>query len=144
MQKHRNRKKQETGTSHDYFLMTKDIATKLLNTYGEAWMTRDPDLIVTIFSPDATYHDPREPKNIGREAIRAYWVSKVIGEQADIEFTLRHVWVDGDTVIAEWHAEFTDTKRNLRIKMDEVGIFTVEGELFSALREYYTSEKTPL
>ncbi len=50
----------------------------------------------------------------------------------------------GGTVIAEWYAEFTDTKRALGIKMTEVAIFTVEGDKFSALREYYKSEKTAL
>jgi len=124
--------------------MTKDEATTLLHIYGEAWVTRDPELIVTIFTEDATYNDPKEPENVGRDAIRNYWISKVVGEQKDISFNLRHVWIDGDTVIAEWDAEFTDTKRDLRIQMTEVAIFTVEDKKFSALREYYKTVKTPL
>jgi uncharacterized protein (TIGR02246 family) len=124
--------------------MDKARAIELLNIYGKAWETRDPNLIVTIFTDDATYSDPREPLNDGRDAIRAYWVSKVIGEQDDIHFDLRNVWVDGDTVIAEWHATFKDTKRDLAIEMDEVAIFTVRNGLFSSLREYYKTKKTPL
>jgi len=124
--------------------MTKEEATKLLRIYGDAWVTRDPDLIVTIFTDNATYNDPKEPENIGKEAIRAYWISKVVGEQKDITFDLRHVWVDGDTVIAEWDAEFTDTKRSLKIHMSEVAIFTVENGKFSSLREYYKTVKTHL
>jgi uncharacterized protein (TIGR02246 family) len=124
--------------------MDKARAIELLNIYGKAWETRDPNLIVTIFTDDATYNDPREPLNDGRDAIRAYWVSKVIGEQDDIHFDLRNVWVDGDTVIAEWHATFKDTKRDLAIEMDEVAIFTVRNGLFSSLREYYKTKKTPL
>lgn len=106
--------------------------------------TRDPELIVTIFTEDATYNDPKEPENIGREAIRQYWVTKVIGEQDDITFDLRHLWVDGDSVIAEWHATFKDIKRNLFIDMIEVAIFTVKDDKFSSLREYYKTVKTPL
>lgn len=124
--------------------MTKDQAIKLLNIYGTAWVTRDPELIVTIFTEGATYHDPHEPENIGRDAIRQYWVSKVIGEQEDIIFDLRNVWMEGETVIAEWHAKFKDIKRNLMIEMDEVAIFSVDGDRFSSLREYYKSHKTPL
>ena len=71
--------------------MTKERALQLLEIYGKAWETRDPDLIVSIFTEDATYEDPHEPKNIGREAIRAYWISKVVGEQSDIRFELRNV-----------------------------------------------------
>lgn len=124
--------------------MTKEEAQKLIKIYGRAWETRDPELIVTIFTEDATYNDPKEPENIGRDAIRAYWVSKVIGEQKDISFYLRHIWVDGDTVVAEWDAEFTDTKRNLRIEMSEVAIFGARNGKFSSLREYYKTRKTPL
>jgi ketosteroid isomerase-like protein len=124
--------------------MTHEEATKLIKVYGKAWETRDPELIVTIFTEDAIYNDPKEPENIGREAIRQYWVTKVIGEQDDIKFDLRHLWVDGGSVIAEWHATFKDTKRNLLIDMIEVAIFTVKGDKFSSLREYYKTVKTPL
>lgn len=124
--------------------MKKEDARKLIEIYGKAWETRDPELIVTIFTEDATYFDPKEPLNIGRDAIKQYWVTKVIGEQDDIKFTLKHVWVDEDSVIAEWHATFKDTKRNLFIEMDEVAIFSVKGDKFSALREYYKTTKTSL
>jgi uncharacterized protein (TIGR02246 family) len=105
--------------------ITRDEAVKLLQTYGEAWVKQDPDLILTIFTPDATYHDPKEPENHGHAGIRAYWVSKVQGEQTDITFQLLNTWVDGDTVIAEWSAQFTDVPRNVLIAMTEVAIFSV-------------------
>jgi uncharacterized protein (TIGR02246 family) len=124
--------------------MDKEAVTKLLTIYGEAWVTQNPDLIVSIFSDDATYNDPREPQNVGKEAIREYWNKKVIGEQKDISFDLKNVWVDADAVIAEWEANFTDTKRNLRINLKEVAIFSVQGDKFGSLREYYSSAKTPL
>jgi ketosteroid isomerase-like protein len=126
--------------------MTKEKAIELLNIYGKAWVARDPELIVTIFTDDATYDDPHEPRNDGIEAIRQYWITKVIGEQKDISFQLLNTWVDqgGQTVVAEWFAEFTDTKRNLHIKMTEVAIFTVKGDKFGSLREYYKTIKTTL
>ena len=124
--------------------MDKEQAIKLLNTYGEAWINRDPELILTIFTPDATYNDPHEPENQGHEGIRAYWKSKVVGEQKDITFNLLNVWIDENVVVAEWEATFTDIKRNLKIDMDEVAIFTVKDNKFSSLREYYKTIKTPL
>ena len=124
--------------------MNIDEAEKLLEIYGKAWVERDPDLILTAFTPDAVYNDPHEPENYGHEGIRAYWVSKVVGEQADISFKLLNVWISGETVIAEWDAEFTDIKRNLRVKLSEVGIFTAKDGKFSSLREYYKSVKKPL
>jgi uncharacterized protein (TIGR02246 family) len=124
--------------------MNKDEARALIEIYGRAWQTQDADLILTVFTEDATYLDPKEPKNFGHDGIRAYWTQKVQGEQKDISFTLYNVWVDGETVIAEWNAKFIDMKRNLRLDMDEVAIFSVRDGKFSSLREYYKSTKTPL
>lgn len=124
--------------------MTHEEAFKLIEIYGKAWETRDPELIVTIFTEEATYDDPHEVENIGRDAIKEYWKYKVIGEQEDIKFDIKNVWVDGDTVIAEWHATFKDIKRSLFINMTEVAIFTVRDGKFSSLREYYKNTKTPL
>lgn len=124
--------------------MNRETAKRLIETYGRAWMTQDPDLIVTIFTDDATYNDPHEPENVGLEAIRKYWETKVVGEQKDIHFKLKNLWLDGDTVVAEWDASFIDKKRNLRIKMTEVAIFGVRGEKFSSLREFYKSVKEPI
>ncbi len=124
--------------------MNKQEAIKLVEIYGEAWMKQDPDLVLTIFTPDATYHDPREGEQKGHSGIRAYWESKIIGTQRDIVFKLLNMWVDNDTVIAEWEATFVDTKRNLNISMTEVAIFGVQGSKFSSLREYYHSEKTQI
>ena len=124
--------------------MNKNEATKLLNIYGQAWVKQDPDLVLTIFTPDASYNDPKEPVNNGHGGIRAYWITKVVGEQKDISFKLLNVWVDGVTVIAEWEASFTDTKRSLKIEMTEVAIFTVKDNKFGSLREYYKTQKSPL
>lgn len=123
--------------------MTRERATELLEIYGQAWVKRDPNLILSIFTPDATYLDPAEGKQVGHAGIKAYWQSKVVDSQKDITFKLQNIWVEGETVIAEWHADFTDTKRRLKISLDEVAIFTTQGDKFSALREYYRAEKKP-
>lgn len=124
--------------------MTHDQAAKLINIYGQAWMQRDADLILSVFTPPATYFDPAEGEVKGHEGIKHYWQFKVLDSQKDIEFKLLNLWVDGDTVIAEWNAKFIDTKRQMHIDMTEVAIFGVDGDKFSSLREYYRNVKTPL
>lgn len=74
--------------------MTKREATKLIEIYGKAWETKDPDLITTIFTKEATYNDPKEPENIGRDAIKEYWKTKVIGGQDEIKFDIKNIWID--------------------------------------------------
>lgn len=123
--------------------MTKEEATNLINIYGKAWETQDPELIATIFTDNATYNDPKEKENIGIDEIKEYWKYKVVDEQKDIKFELKNVWIDGDTVIAEWYATFKDIKRSLNIDMMETAIFTVKDNKFSSLREYYKTTKIP-
>jgi|SRR3989344_2036805 len=124
--------------------MTKEKATELITIYGEAWVTQDPKLILTIFTPDATYFDPHEGEQKGHQGISTYWQSKVVESQKDISFKLLNVWVDGETVIAEWNAKFTDLKKGVAIDMHQVAIFETREEKFSSLREYYWTVKTPI
>lgn len=124
--------------------MTHEEATKLIEVYGKAWETKDIELISLVFTEDAVYDDPKEPENIGLEAIKEYWKSKVIDGQENIKFEIKNIWVNEDTVIAEWHAVFDDIKRSLNIDMIEVAIFTVKDGKFGSLREYYKTIKTPI
>ena len=121
--------------------ITKAEIQALLDVYVKAWETQDPDLIVTIFTPDASYHERvMEAPIPDRDAIRAYWQSKVVGGQANIRATILGVWLDGDTAIAEWEATFDDTVQGVRKRMREVAIMEVRDGLFASLREYWASE----
>ena len=50
--------------------MTKDQANQLIATYGRAWEERDANLILSVFTPEATYFDPREGMQIGHAGIK--------------------------------------------------------------------------
>lgn len=121
--------------------LTKQEAREVVDTYIRAWETQDPDLIVTIFSDSATYHERvLEDPIPDREAIRRYWVSKVVKSQANIKVALLSLYLDGDTVITEWEAEFDDLAQSVRKRMREIAVLTFEGNLISSLREYWASE----
>ncbi len=124
--------------------MTHEEAKHLIETYGHAWKTKDIDLLASIFNDDAIYNDPREKENVGLTQIREYWKYKVVDGQDDITFTIKNIWVDGDTILAEWNATFKDIPRQLFIDMDEVAIITTEHGKINSLREYYKNTKTPL
>jgi uncharacterized protein (TIGR02246 family) len=119
--------------------LTKQDVREVLDTYIKAWESQDPDLITTIFTPDATYHERVLSDPIpDRDAIRRYWETKVVGSQANIRVELLSLYLDGNTAIAEWRAEFDDEGE--RKRMQEVAILTFEGRLISSLREYWASE----
>ncbi len=101
---------------------------------------KNPALIVTIFTEDATYHERAfDAPMQGREAIRAYWQAKVSQSQSRIACRVLNLYLDGDTAIVEWEAEFDDLVKQVRKEMREVAIITFDGYRISSLREYWSS-----
>lgn len=124
--------------------LTKDDVRATIDVYIKAWETQDPDLIVTIFTPTATYHERVFEEPIRDEAgIRAYWQTKVAKEQANISCTLLSLYLDGDSAIAEWEAEFDDVVKGVRKRMREVAILEFDGDKIASLREYWSSTTRP-
>lgn len=125
-------------------MLTRESAREVLDTYLKAWNNQDPDLICTIFTASATYHERvLEDPIPDRAAIRAYWESKVVRSQANIDARLLTFYLDGDTVIAEWEAQFDDVAQGVRKRMREVAILEFDGGLIASLREYWASERVP-
>jgi hypothetical protein len=122
--------------------LTRQHVREVLNVYIRAWETQDPGLIVTIFTPAATYHERVLAEPIpDREAIREYWQTKVVGAQANIECELLSLYLDGDTAIAEWEARFDDLAQGVRKRMREIAVLEFDGPLIASLREYWASER---
>ena len=122
--------------------LTREHVQEVLDIYVRAWQTQDPDLIVTIFTPEAMYHERVLGDPIpGREAIRQYWVDKVVKAQANVTCRVLKVYLDGDTAIAEWLAEFDDIAQGVRKRMREIAVLEFSGPLITSLREYWASEQ---
>jgi ketosteroid isomerase-like protein len=121
--------------------LTRQEVIDVIYVYIRAWETQDPDLIVTIFTPAATYHERVMGDPIpDRDAIREYWETKVVGAQANITCDLMSLYIDGDTAIAEWVAEFDDIAQGVRKRMKEIAVLEFEGRQIASLREYWSSE----
>lgn len=122
---------------------TLDQIRATIDTYLQAWMTQDPDLIVTIFTPAATYHERvlEEPIR-GIDGIRRYWETKVVAGQANIEAKLLNLYLDAEglTAIAEWEARFDDVVEGRRKLMREVAILDLADGKIASLREYWASQ----
>lgn len=116
-------------------------AVRVVDTYIRAWVHQDRDLILTIFTPTATYAERvLEAPIRGHEGIRAYWETKVLASQARISCRLLHLYLDGTTAVVEWEAEFDDVPNAVRKRMREVAILEFEGLLIRSLREYWSSQ----
>jgi SnoaL-like domain len=122
--------------------LVKEDVRQLIDVYIRAWTTQDPDLILTIFTPTATYHERVLQQPIRDHAgIREYWQTKVVKEQSNIHAELLSLYLDGTTAIAEWEARFDDVVEGHRKRMREVAILELEGDRIAGLREYWTSER---
>ena len=122
--------------------MAKQDVRKLIDIYIRAWTTQDPDLILSVFTPSATYHERvlEEPVR-GHAGIREYWQTKVVNEQARIQAELLNLYLDGATAVAEWEARFDDLVQGHRKRMREVAILELDGDRIASLREYWASER---
>jgi len=114
-----------------------------LDAYKTAWEQQNPELILTIFTKDAVYHERvlQEPIR-GHEGIAAYWQEKVVEGQSRISFTLLNTHIDGSTGIAEWEVSFDDVVQRKRKHMKEIAILEFVDGKIASLREYWASEVT--
>jgi hypothetical protein len=122
--------------------LTKQEVRDVVDVYIRAWVEQDPDLIGTVFTDTATYHERvLEAPIQDRVGIKEYWQEKVVESQSNIKCELLNLYLDGDTAIAEWETEFDDLPNRVRKRMREVAILVFEGKLIASLREYWSSER---
>lgn len=122
--------------------LTRQDVLDVVDTYIRAWVGQDPDLIVTIFTDSATYHERvlEEPIR-NRDGIHKYWQTKVVQAQGRIECKLLNMYLDGNTAIVEWEAEFDDLVQGTRKQMREIAVLVFDGKLIASLREYWASRR---
>ena len=119
-------------------MINRGTVKRVLAIYQEAWQRQSSDLILSIFTSDAIYHERSFDKPyVGHSEIKQYWERQVVSCQANIDFELLNVYVDGDVAIAEWEAAFDDREKKVRKRIREVAILEFRGELISSLREYW-------
>ena len=121
--------------------LTEQEVRAVVDTYIRAWVQQDPDLITTVFTDSATYHERvfEEPIR-DRQGIRDYWQRKVVETQARISCELLNLYLDDNTAIAEWQVEFDDLLQGIRKRMREVAILVFEGQVIASLREYWATQ----
>ena len=126
--------------------MSIDYATAadLIASFGRAWETFDGDLIVSLFTEMAEYHeDPFEPPLIGHNAIRAYWLEGA-KSQDQVEFTVERHWVSGDTILAACHASYVERPSGDRVRMKAFFTFEMENGRIARFREWWHGRRTPV
>jgi uncharacterized protein (TIGR02246 family) len=125
--------------------MTNEQIQSILETYGKAWESQDPELIISIFTEDAIYQEgPFAVPMQGHDAIKNYWLKKVLQEQKDIHFTLLNFLVQDDQAAAEWNGDFIDTTTNEQVHLYEAAFLVFKDGKISSLRETWRSQRSAL
>ena len=112
-------------------------AGELLADFARAYETFDGDLIVSLFTDDAEYHeDPFSPPIVGHNAIRAYWLDGA-ETQNQVEFTIERHLVSGDTVVGIWHMSYVVRADGKRRRASGVLILETRNGKIERLREWW-------
>ncbi|HEX6264496.1 MAG TPA: nuclear transport factor 2 family protein [Actinomycetota bacterium] len=112
-----------------------DVA-EWVEAYRKAWETADTDLLLTLFTEDASYRsNPFEGPHVGHDGIRAYW-DGVTSQQRDARVSMGRPFVDGDRVAVEWWTKMVSEGEEVTLPGCLLLRFDAEGRC-SDLREYW-------
>lgn len=117
--------------------------TAWLEDYKQAWESRDPDLIVTLFTPDAPYYEtPFSKPALGREGIRHYWQEGVV-PQREVRFQYHLLAVVEQQAFVRWQSRFhLDAEER---QLDGIFLLTFAPDgLCSELREWWHEQRKSL
>ena len=96
-------------------MFTEEEAVRWLRDYGRAWETADADLIVTLFTEDASYREtPFDAAMIGHDAIKRYWIDQPTNHE-DVRFSFEILAVSDDQCFSQWNSKFTKNGRKLEL-----------------------------
>jgi uncharacterized protein (TIGR02246 family) len=103
--------------------MQKESFKSWLDSYGQAWINRDPDAAAALYTDDATYQvTPFNEPLRGRAAIYEYWAGVAKTEER-IQFNYEVIAVTAEKGVARWWASFVIVPLGLETKLD--GIFLI-------------------
>ena len=107
--------------------------------YGRAWETGDQELMLSLFTEDASYRASpfREPYR-GHDELRAY-SRRTSGAQTDKQVRMGKPFVDGNRVAVEWWTTMAEDGETVTLPGCLLLRFEPDGRC-SDLREYWHLE----
>ena len=107
-----------------------------IDGYRRAWEAGDTDLVLTLFTEDASYRsNPFEESHVGHDGIRAYW-DGVTSQQRDARVSMGRPFVDGNRVAVEWWTTMVSEGEEVTLPGCLLLRFESDGRC-SDLREYW-------
>jgi uncharacterized protein (TIGR02246 family) len=109
-----------------------------LDSYGHAWMGRDPEAAAALYTDDATYQvTPFSEPLRGHDAIYEYW-DGVAKTEERIQFDYEVVAVTAEHGIARWWASFVRVPPGLETRLDGIFLISLDSSgRCQSLREWW-------
>ena len=97
---------------------------ELIERYNDAWNAHDLDAIASMHAPDIVFHNYSAGERAeGAEAVREH-IARIFGNNPDIQFRGRRLYVHEGLVVNEWTA--TATREGKRVEWDGIDVFPIE------------------
>lgn len=107
-----------------------------LDSYREAWESRDADAAAALFTEDTSYREtPYTEPFLGRDGVHAYW-TRVTATQEDVKFVTGTPVEEGSRAAVEWWATMRNGGADITLAGEFLLTFDEEG-LCQTLREYW-------
>ena len=105
-----------------------EAMVRAVETYVAAFDAADPDMVVSLFAPDATVEDPvGTPPHVGHAAIRTFYAnSMTTGAKLKLEGPVR---IAVDTAAFAFHVTFADPA--MRVDVIDLFKFGEDGKVVS-------------
>ncbi len=99
-------------------------AYDLLGAFTRARIDHDGDAFTDLFAPEAEVSlDPFATPLTGHNALRAYLLAAADAERW-YDLAIERHWVSGDTVLAAWHASWTRSSDEAKVR--QAGFLSAE------------------
>ena len=115
---------------------TLDEAGALFDRRLRAWVAGDVEAYLALWAPDMTVGSPVHPEIRGRDAYAAL-IRTSMANVEPLAFTLRHLAVNGDVVLAEWTMRARHRADGRLLEWTGMSACAIEGGLIAWWREYW-------
>lgn len=112
----------------------------LIEQAKAAWVARDADALVQLFTPNGEIVVPGQRWQ-GHDRIYAE-VTKFAQQHSDVKIEIRQIIIEGDRAAVEWIYEDTETATGIHNRVEDAIIVDFEFGRISRWREYFDT-KTP-
>lgn len=117
-------------------LQNQNAGQALFDRLLQAFMCKDLSAVMACFADDAIVYDPHypQPRMVGKAAIEqgVAWGMNTLEKPG---FTLRQLWLDGNTGVAELNTHHV-IRGNMESKFDQVFVFEFRNGKLTRLQSY--------